>query len=85
MADLLARSRRCLVAPVLLLVVFAAACGGSATGSATLTSSEKACADNWPTISHSEMLRMKNDRSIDGIYPWSDGYWVSYRKIMDIC
>ena len=52
---------------------------------AELTAREKACADNWETISHSEMLRMKRDRSIDGIYDWSGGYWVSYKKIMDIC
>ena len=46
---------------------------------------EKACADNWETISYAEMRRMKEDRSIDGIYDWSGGYWVSYDKIMDIC
>ena len=50
-----------------------------------LSAQEKTCADNWETISHAEMLRMKRDRSIDGIYDWSDGYWVSYKKIMDIC
>ena len=50
-----------------------------------LTASERACADNWPTISYVEMRRMKADRSIDGIYDWSGGYWVSYAKIMDIC
>ena len=63
------------------------ACGTSGTGtsSSELTAREKACADNWETISHSEMLRMKRDRSIDGIYDWSGGYWVSYGKIMDIC
>ena len=58
---------------------------GTATSGSELTASEKACADNWETISHSEMLRMKRDRSIDGIYDWSGGYWVSYEKIMDIC
>ena len=64
-----------------------AACGASGTGASgsELTAREKSCADNWETISHSEMLRMKRDRSIDGIYDWSGGYWVSYEKIMDIC
>lgn len=50
-----------------------------------LTAAERACADNWPTISYIELRRMKADRSIDGIYDWSGGYWVSYAKIMDIC
>jgi len=50
-----------------------------------LTTAEKRCADNWPTISYIEMRRMKADRSIDGIFDWSGGYWVSYDKIMDIC
>ena len=59
------------------------ACGGSRTEQ--LTASEKACADDWESISHAEMLRMKQDRSIDGIYEWSGGYWVSYDKIMEIC
>lgn len=82
MADLPTRGRCRLTAAMVLLVMVTVTCGGETT---TLTSSEKACADNWPTISRSEMLRMKNDRSIDGIYSWSDGYWVSYGKIMDIC
>ena len=60
----------------------AASCG---FGPTELTAQEKACADNWETISHAEMLRMKKDRSIDGIYEWSGGYWVSYDKIMEIC
>ena len=51
----------------------------------SLTAREKACADNWGTVSHAEMLRMKQDSAIDGIYEWSGGYWVSYDKIMDIC
>ena len=62
--------------------VLMTACG---TSGAELTAREKACADNWETISHAEMLRMKQDRSMDGIYSWSGGYWVSYKKIMDIC
>ena len=62
--------------------VAAVACGVGAT---ELTAQEKACADNWETISHAEMLRMKQDKSIDGIYEWSGGYWVSYNKIMEIC
>lgn len=72
---------------VALAVVMAmTACGsGGGTSGSELTAREKACADNWETISHTEMLRMKRDRSIDGIYDWSGGYWVSYEKIMDIC
>ena len=66
----------------LVLAVVLAACGGGESG---LTDREKACADNWETISHAEMRQMKRDRSIDGIYDWSGGYWVSYDKIMDIC
>lgn len=58
---------------------------GAGTSDSELTASEKACADNWETISHAEMLRMKRDRSIDGIHDWSGGYWVSYEKIMDLC
>ena len=58
---------------------------GTGTSDSELTASEKACADNWDTISHAEMLRMKRDRSIDGIHDWSGGYWVSYEKIMDSC
>ncbi len=54
-------------------------------GGTELTAQERACADNWETISHAEMLRMKQDKSIDGIYEWSGGYWVSYDKIMEIC
>lgn len=50
-----------------------------------LTAAEKQCADNWPTISYIELRRMKADRSIDGIFDWSGGYWVSYAKIMDVC
>ena len=71
---------------VLAVVVAMTACGteGGTSGS-ELTAREKACADNWETISHTEMLRMKRDRSIDGIYDWSGGYWVSYAKVMEIC
>lgn len=50
-----------------------------------LTAAECRCADNWPTISYIELRRRKADRSIDGIFDWSGGYWVSYDKIMDIC
>lgn len=71
------------------VVAVAITCGGCArpsTGTGGgLTDAEKRCADNWSGISHAEMLRMKRDRSIDGIYDWSGGYWVSYAKIMDIC
>ena len=64
----------------------AAASSGADTDAASeLTAWERTCADNWETISYSEMLRMKRDRSIDGIYDWSGGYWVSYEKILDIC
>ena len=77
---------------VLAVVMATTACGtgggtsaGSGSSGSELTAREKACADNWETISHTEMLRMKRDRSIDGIYDWSGGYWVSYAKIMEIC
>ena len=70
------------VAVVLAAAIAMTACG---TADSELTAREKDCADNWKTISHSEMLRMKHDRSIDGIYDWSGGYWVSYAKIMEIC
>ena len=63
----------------------AASPGADAEAASELTARERTCADNWETISYSEMLRMKRDRSIDGIYDWSGGYWVSYDKIMDIC
>lgn len=66
-------------------VLMTACASGGGTAGSELTARERACADNWETISHSEMLRMKRDRSIDGIYDWSGGYWVSYDKIMDIC
>lgn len=59
--------------------------GADASAASELTARERTCADNWDGISYSEMLRMKRDRSIDGIYDWSGGYWVSYEKIMDIC
>ena len=59
--------------------------GADAEAAAELTARERTCADNWETISYSEMLSMKRDRSIDGIYDWSGGYWVSYDKIMDFC
>ncbi len=74
-------------ATVVAISVAITACGasGTSTSGSELTDREKACADNWETISHDEMLRMKRDRSIDGIYDWSGGYWVSYEKIMDIC
>ena len=62
-----------------------ASSGADADAASGLTARETTCADNWETISYSEMLRMKRDRSIDGIYDWSGGYWVSYEKIMDIC
>jgi|GEM_PF-3229875 len=58
---------------------------GTSMSDLELTTSEKTFADHWDTISHAEMLRMKRDRSIDGIYDWSGGYWVSYEKIMDLC
>lgn len=74
--------RAALLALVVAVNVAAVACGVGAT---ELTTQEKACADNWETISHAEMLRMKQDKSIDGIYGWSGGYWVSYDKIMEIC
>ena len=79
--------KQAMLAIAVAVSVVIAACGTSGTGTSgsELTASEKACADNWETISHSEMLRMKRDRSIDGIYDWSGGYWVSYEKIMDIC
>ena len=64
------------------LSVAITACG---TANTELTAREKTCADNWDTISYAEMRRLKRDRSIDGIYDWSGGYWVSYDKIMDIC
>lgn len=80
------------VATVLAVVMAMTACGsgggtsaGSGDSGSELTAREKARADNWETISHTEMLRMKRDRSIDGIYDWSGGYWVSYAKIMEIC
>lgn len=63
----------------------AASPGADAEAASELTARERACADDWETISYSEMLQMKRDRSIDGIYDWSDGYWVSYDKIMDFC
>ena len=69
----------------LFISVVLAGCASTPTSAAELTASEKECADNWETISYSEMLRMKQDTSIDGIYDWSGGYWVSYDKIMDIC
>ena len=59
--------------------------GADTDAAAELTGREKTCADNWETISYAEMLRMKRDKSIDGIYDWSGGYWVSYEKTMDIC
>ena len=69
----------------LFIFVLLAGCASTPRDAAELTANEKACANNWETISHSEMLRMKQDRSIDGIFEWSGGYWVSYNKIMDIC
>ena len=62
-----------------------ASSGADTDATSELTARERTCADNWETISYSEMVRMKQDRSIDGIYDWSGGYWVSYEKIMDIC
>lgn len=74
------------VVVALAIVMAMTACGtGGGNAGSELTAREKACADNWEGISYSEMLRMKRDRSIDGIYDWSGGYWVSYDKIMDIC
>ena len=63
----------------------AASSSADVDAASELTARERTCADNWEAISYSEMLRMKRDRSIDGIYDWSGGYWVSYEKIMDIC
>ena len=78
--------KRVMLAVAVAVGVVMTACGTTGgTAGPELTASEKACADNWETISHAEMLRMKRDRSIDGIYDWSGGYWVSYGKIMDIC
>ena len=76
-------TRKALLAVVALSLGVTTGCGGGTT--TELTAREKACADNWETISYAEMRRMKEDRSIDGIYDWSGGYWVSYDKIMDIC
>lgn len=75
---------RRLVAAACILTLLAG-CGTPGRSATTLTDAERQCADNWETISHSEMRRMKADRSIDGIFEWSGGYWVSYDKIMEIC
>lgn len=74
--------KRVTITIALVSMMVMSTCG---TDSSELTAREKTCANNWETISHDEMLRMKRDRSIDGIYSWSGGYWVSYEKIMDIC
>ena len=74
--------RAAMLALAIAASVAVVACGVGAT---ELTAQEKVCADNWETISHAEMRRMKQDKSIDGIYEWSGGYWVSYDKIMEIC
>ena len=54
----------------------------------SLTVSEIECARDYAVsleISQDRMQWLKDDRSREGIFNWSNGHWVSYEKIMNDC
>ena len=56
--------------------------------STALSDHEIECArdyDDTLSISQDRMRWLKEDRSRDGIFSWSNGHWVSYGKVMDLC